>query len=362
MPTSHLLSPGASDFVAGAMRARLVDVAARAGVAPNTASTILNNRPNSWASKETRDRVLKAAKELDYKPSKAALGLRLGRFFTLGLVIPDIHNPFYTTFADLLDKAVSPERNDLIIEHSRTNLEQEKHCFESILGRQVDGVALFISDTELHRPFLEDLAKRKIPAVALAVKTDNPLPVDSVLVDFAQGLQQAVEHLIGHGHRRFAFLCALAEGQEDGQRPALFRQLLSDNGIPSDQVSYVRCAHDIDNARGAFRRFLQSTPRARRPTAVIALNDLSAIGAIRAAVDEGLAVPRDLSVIGVDNIPLGLHLPVALTTIAQPIEDMARRTANLLLQRISGQRSTKPSQTFFPTELVVRESTGRAPL
>ncbi len=343
------------------MRARLVDVAARAGVAPNTASTILNNRPNSWASQETRDRVLKAATDLGYKPSKAAVGLRLGRFFTLGLVIPDIHNPFYTTFADLLDKAVSPERYDLIIEHGRTNLEQEKHSFEAILDRQVDGVALFISDVEFHRPFLDDLSKRKIPVVALAVKTDNPLPVDSVVVDFSQGLQQAVAHLIGHGHRRFVFLCALAEGQEDAQRPALFRQLLSANGIPGDQVSFVNCGHDLDSARTAFRRFLLATPGDRRPTAVIALNDLSAIGAIRAAADEGLVVPRDLSVLGVDNIPLGLHLPVALTTIAQPIEDMARHTANLLLQRIVGQRSPTPSQILLPTKLITRESTGAAP-
>jgi LacI family transcriptional regulator len=342
------------------MRARLIDVAARAGVAPNTASTILNNRPNSWASKETRDRVLKAAEDLGYKPSKAALGLRLGRFFTLGLVIPDIHNPFYTTFADLLDKAVSPERYDLIIEHGRTNLAQEKHSFEAILERQVDGVALFVSDAELHRPVLQDLANRKIPAVALVVKSEDPLPIDAVLVDFAQGLQQAVEHLLGHGHRRFVFLCALAEGQRDGERPDIFRQLMSDNGIPDDHVSYVSCGHDIDSARSAFRRFLQTIPRHRRPTAVIAMNDLSAIGAMRAAVDEGLTLPRDLSVVGVDNIPLGQHLPVSLTTIAQPIEDMARRTASLLLQRIAGQKASQPAHIIFPTELIVRESTGPA--
>lgn len=340
------------------MRVRLIDVAARAGVAANTVSMILNNRPDSWASKETRERVTKAAEELGYKPSKAARGLRLGRFFTVGLVIPDIHNPYYTAFADLLEKAMHADNYDLIIEHCDTSLAQEKHSFESIIERQVDGVALFISDLEYHRTFLESLATRKFPAVALAANTESPLPIDSVLIDFSDGLQQAVEHLVAHGHRRFAFLCALAPDQPDGNRPARFRELIGAHGIPEDHVQFIRCAHDIGSARQAFTDLLRGTPRAHWPTAVIALNDLSAIGAMRASLDEGLRIPKDISIVGVDNIPLGQHLPITLSTIAQPIEDMARRTASLLVQRITGQRPAKPTRTIFPTELIVRESSG----
>ena len=126
------------------MRARLIDVAARAGVAPNTASTILNNRPDSWASKETRERVLLAAKELNYRPSKAALGVRLGRYNTIGLVVPDLHNPFYPVLADylartpsalegLLDPVASPDYGALTAAH----------------GRLVDALARDISDALL---------------------------------------------------------------------------------------------------------------------------------------------------------------------------------------------------------------------
>lgn len=342
------------------MRVRLIDVAAKAGVAANTASMILNNRPDSWASKETRERVTRAAEELGYRPSKAARGLRLGQFFTVGLVIPDIHNPYYTAFANLLEKAMREGNYDVIIEHCDTSLAQEKHSFDSIIERQVDGVALFISDLEYHRAFLEGLATRKFPAVALAAKTDSPLPVDSVLIDFSDGLQQAVEYLIENGHRRFCFLCALAPDQPDGNRPARFRELLRTHGISEGDVQFVRCAHDIASARRSFGTLLRGTSRAHWPTAVIALNDLSAMGAMRAAVDEGLRIPGDISILGVDNMPLGEHLPIALSTIAQPIEDMARRTASLLLQRISGQQPVKPSRTIFPTELIVRESTGPA--
>ena len=340
------------------MRARLIDVAARAGVAPNTASTILNNRPDSWASKETRERVLLAAKDLNYRPSKAALGVRLGRFNTIGLVIPDLHNPFYPVLADCLDRALAAHGYDLILEHTRNDLASEQHCFQSILDRQVDGVALIVSDPDLHRSFLAGLAKNGPPAVALAAKPDVPLPIDSVVSDFSQGFAQAIEHLVGLGHRRFAFLCALAKGQDDGKRPELFRSLLGAKGIAAENISFVRCEHHIASARNAFRDLIRQS-KSKRPTALIALNDLSAIGAMRAAVDEGLSVPRDLSVIGVDNIPLGEYLPVALTTISQPIQAMVARTVHLLMQRIRGKAPARPSQTNFPTELVIRESTDR---
>ncbi len=340
------------------MRARLIDVAARAGVAPNTASTILNNRPDSWASKETRERVMLAAKELNYRPSKAAQAVRLGRFNTIGLVVPDLHNPFYPVLADYLDQAVAAHGYDLILEHSRNDLAAEQHSFQSILDRQVDGVALIVSDPDLHRPFLAGLAKSGPPAVALAAKPDVTLPVDSVVSDFSPGFAQAITHLIGLGHRRFAFLCALAKGQDDGKRPELFRSLLGAKGIAPEDISFVRCEHHIASARDAFRVLLRQT-KGRRPTALIAMNDLSAIGAMRAAADEKLQVPRDLSIVGVDNIPLGEFLPVALTTISQPIKEMVARTANLLVQRIDGKALRRPSQTVFPTELLIRESTAR---
>ncbi len=342
------------------MRTRLIDVAARAGVAPNTASTILNNRPDSWASKETRERVLLAAKELNYRPSKAALGVRLGRYNTIGFVVPDLHNPFYPVLADYLDQAVKAHNYDLILEHGRNDLASEQHSFESILDRQVDGVVLIVSDTEFHRPFLTRLAQNGPAAVVMAAKPNETLPLDSVVSDFSPGFAEAVDHLIALGHQRFAFLCALAKGQDDGRRPELFRSLLGAKGIAPENIDFVRCEHHIGSARDAFRTLLRQT-KTRRPTALIALNDLSAIGAMRAAAEEKVRVPDDLSIIGFDNIPLGEYLPVALTTVSQPIQAMISRTAELLIQRIVGKTAANPSQTIFETKLVIRESTARAP-
>lgn len=341
------------------MRARLIDVAAKAGVAPNTASTILNRRPNSWASKATEERVFKAAEELGYRPSRAALGLRLGSYKTIGVVIPDLHNPIYTTFADLLEQRLREKGYDLILEHSRTDFTHEKHCLESILDRQIDAVTYFVSDLATHLEFLAKAAKTSKPVVAHVGPSENPFGFDAIVMDFSQGICDAVEHLLELGHERFAFLCALSKGQKAGERPEVFRQLLQARGVSDENNHFISCAHDLKSARESFGHFLDSLP-GKPPTALIAMNDLSAIAAIRAANDRGLAVPEDLSVIGVDDIPLGDFLPRRLTTIAQPIEELADVTAELLFRRLeSSEKKLKPVTRKFTARLRIKETTAK---
>jgi DNA-binding LacI/PurR family transcriptional regulator len=343
------------------MRARLKDVAERAGVATNTASTILNRRPNSWASKETAARVFKAAEELGYKPSRAALGLRLGSFKTVGLVIPDLHNPVYTTFADLLEKEMRDNGYDLILEHARADVQHEKHCLESILDRQIDAVAYFVSDLSSHLEYLKLAAKTSKHVVALTGPSEEPFPFDAVEIDFSGGIIAAVEHLLGLGHKHFAFLCALAEGQDAGDRAEVFNRLLRARGIPESQNNFIPCAHDLTSAKDTFGAFLD-TCSGSRPSALIAMNDLTAIGAIRAAGERGIRVPEDLSVIGIDNIPLGDFLHRRLTTIAQPLDELANATAKLLLQRLEGDaKDGKPRTKKFKAELILKETTSSPP-
>jgi len=342
------------------MRARLIDVAAKAGVAPNTASTILNRRSNSWASKATEARVFEAAKELGYRPSRAALGLRLGSYKTIGLVIPDLHNPVYTTFADVLEQCISEKGYDLILEHSRTDLEYEKHCLESILDRQIDAVTYFVSDLNAHLDFLKKAVKTSKPIVAHVGPSEKPFEFDAITMDFSSGIRDAVAHLLELGHERFAFLCALSKGQKAGNRPEVFHQLIKERGVPEENNHFISCAHDLKSARDSFGEFLD-TMKDKRPTGLIAMNDLSAIAAIRAANDRGLQVPEDLSVIGVDHIPLGDYLHRRLTTIAQPIEDLAQTTAELLFRRLdSTDKKLAPVTRHFTARLLIKETTARA--
>ena len=341
------------------MKIRLKDVAARAGVAINTASTILNRRPNSWASKETEARVFKAAADLGYRPNRAAVGLRFGRFNTIALLLADLHNPYYTVFADLLGREAEKRGYDLIIESWRTDLARERHCLVDVSDRQVDGVAAFLSDNEPHRAFLEAQAAERRPFVALAPTGGAPLPVDSVLVEFDRGLREAVDALFVLGHRRFAFVCALAPGQSDGNRAEVLRGLLGERGVRGAGFDFVRCDHSIGSAHAVAKELL-ARPAEARPTALIALNDLSAIGAMRAAAELGLGIPAQLSVVGVDDIPFARFLPVSLSTIAQPLDEMAAATAHLLIELID-QRDVPPrlpEQRVFATRFIRRESIG----
>ncbi len=337
-------------------KVRLKDVAAAAGVAINTASTILNRRPNSWASKETEERVFKAAAELGYRPNRAALGLRIGRFHTVGLLVADINNPFYTSFAHFLTLEAERQGYDLVIETWRNDLQRELACLEDILDRQVDGVVAFLSDHEVHRKFLSRQFSAGMPFVVVGTVASDVPPVDSVLADFRSGLRDAIDHLYTSGHRQYAFVCALADGQADGQRAHFFKELLADRHLSPGSYEIVRCGPEISDAHAIARKLLTAP---RRPTAIVALNDLGAMGVLRAASELGLRVPADLSVVGVDDTPIGRYLPVSLSTIAQPLQDMARRAWCLMFERIEGvQPKPHMEQALFSTTFVRRETSG----
>ncbi len=342
-------------------RIRLKDVAERAGVAVNTASTILNRRPNSWASKDTEERVFQAAKELGYRPSKTARALRSGRYHTIGLLIQDLTNPFFSTLADELEAAVEERGYDLLVENCRSSLMREKHLFADLDDLEVDGSVLWLSDNEVFRQELAEMARGRHPVVVLGNGIPaSPYPVDAVLSDFTQGLSDAVDALCRLGHKRFAFVSALAEGQADGQRPRLFQEMLSARGIPAANIDILRTGHTVESACETFAAFLRKRTE-KRPTALLAMNDLAAIGAMRAAIEAGLAVPADLSVVGVDDVPLSSFLPITLSSIRQRYKKITRAAAELLISRIeSAEGGLPPRQEVFSSVYTPRESVGPA--
>jgi LacI family transcriptional regulator len=341
------------------MRIKLKDVAEKAGVAVNTASTILNRRPNSWASKETEARVFAAAAELGYRPNKTARALRSGRFHTIGLIIQDLTNPFFCTIADELEAAVEEHGYDLVIESCRSSLVREKHLLDEIRDLEVDGLVLWLSNHETYRSELAKLYEDQVPIVALGNGVPaHPLPADAIFSDFTQGLEDALNDLLARGHRTFAFISAQSEGTFDGSRSELFQQILAQNGIPRSDIHLLHTGHRVDQAFDTFREFLQSQPQPR-PTALIAMNDLAAIGCMRAASEAGLKVPTDLSVVGVDDIPLCSYLPTTLSSIRQRYRKITKKAAELLIARIEQTDSStvaEPRQIIFPTIYTPRES------
>lgn len=337
------------------MRVTLQDVAKRAGVARNTASAILNNRSDSWASAATRERVAKAARELGYQPNQAAAGLRTGQFFMVGVLVPDLLNPFYAALVEALAASFETHGYSLLIEDSRGSLERERDRLERLARQNIDGVVSFLMDSSGTLPFFAEQAKRKRTVVYMG--DFNPrLPGHHVGHDFFEGIGQAVAHLTDLGHRRIGFVQPLGEGQKAGHQD-VFAEICRAQGLSDPWGVVIPCGHQIGAAFSAVASFLQETNEAL-PSALIALNDLTAVGAMRAALDHGLKVPGDLSVVGMDNTYLAEYLPIRLTTVEQPYAEMARQTVGLFVDAVENHGVEVRHSLRVPSRLVVRESTG----
>jgi LacI family transcriptional regulator len=343
----------------GSRRPRLVDVAKICGVAPNTASMILNKRPNCWASESTKEKVITTARKLGYRPSRIALAVRKGRYDSIGLIVPDVNNPFFMSLAHQLELAVESRGCDLIVEHSRFDLLREEHCLDSILDRHVDGIIACLIDPHSHRKALQNKLKHGVPIVVAGPNVRHPLPVDLVAVDFEDGLRQALLYLRELGHTRIGFIRALAQNQVD-PREDYFLKVARGLGFQGRNLSIEASDQTLPGAKDAFNRLIRS-PRRLRPTAIVGLNDMCAIGALRGAWEAGLRVPDDVSVIGADNILLCDYTCPALTTIAQPVRDIGLEAVQMLFDRIDRKTKAGPRKKVLSSKLVIRESAAKAP-
>lgn len=330
-----------------------------AGVAVSTVSSILNNRPDSWSSQETRERVFAAAQALHYKPNRMARALRLNRFQAATLVVPDLTNPFFALLVRAFQRAMEQTGYELLIEDTEEDSDKEKRVLNDVASHNTDGVILVLANPSLHAARLEELS-RTFPVVMIG----PPMPdarIDTVQSDLAISLRKTIEHLSRLGHRSLGFVDSM-QGRDDGlERMAVFREALRRSGLVFDERNWVRCRHEVAEVRVATGQWASEMPPDQRATAFICTNDFTALGTIRGLLDAGLSVPDDVSVVGFDDIPLVSYLPRPLTTIAQPVAQMAAAASQTLLDRISGKLKGPATHQVFATSLVVRESTAVPP-
>jgi LacI family transcriptional regulator len=211
----------------------------------------------------------------------------------------------------------------------------------------------------------KQLFTRQLPEGISAVFFGSSFPdsgIDSVNVDFRQGTIEAVEELIRLGHRRIPLLQGFHPGPGRGSdtRLEVFKDALSRQGLSLSREDFILSGHTIEEAYKAFLSYLKGRKPDKRATALFAINDITAIGAIRAARDSGLSIPGDLSIIGVDNTPIAEYLPVSLTSVSYPTREIARTATEFLISRIQGESATQ-REASFSTHLVKRESTGPVP-
>jgi DNA-binding LacI/PurR family transcriptional regulator len=323
-------------------------VADLAGVSATTVSHTLNGRRP--VAEQTRRRVLRAIEELGYRPNVLARGLRTSRSQTIGLIIPDITNPFYPALARGLQDVLGPAGYDQIISNTDGVRRTEQAAIEHMIARQVDGLAFAVFHT--HAEDLLPAIEAGIPVVRLGGRLVQR-GVDLVHSDDEGGAAEATRHLLGCGYRRIAFVCGPDAEGPAAERVAGYRAALTDAGVAPDQALV---AHTHFSRAGGAKGVARLLELAEPPDAVLCANDVMAIGALDVAAQRGLRVPEDLAVMGFDDIDAAGMVSPGLTTMANPAREIGQATAVRLLERLRGAAGEPSTELVVPARLIRRQS------
>lgn len=329
-----------------------VDVARAAGVSQALVSYVVNDNAAYAIPESTRQRILTAIGELGYVPDSSARRLRTRKTLTLAVVIPDITNPFYPAFLRGVQDVAGGQGYDVLIYNTDADPEIEARCLRSALQGRVDGlVAVLFHQTATA---LRGLLERGVAVVRLEAtrKAAGDWPIDNLYVDSLAASHAIVSHLIERGHRRIGVLAG-----RRGPRPARvlgYLQALHAHGLAMDDDLVREGAFQEHDARLAMHQLL-ALPAP--PTAVFAVNDVMAIGALLAARDAGRHVPDELAIAGFDDIPAAQYISPALTTVAQQPHRLGQRAAEMLLERLRGEAPDHGRCEEMPYEVIVRDST-----
>jgi LacI family transcriptional regulator len=340
------------------------DVARLAGVSRATVSYVVNNRTNDRVpiSEETRRRVLEAVAELDYVPDARAQALRSGNTKTIGLIIPDIHNPHFWEIADGVEQEASAAGYHILLSSIAPENKYAEDIFKNLSHRRIDGLVMvpsFIYQSEEAQKTLAYLLKRRVPIVGMMADHGDvsSYNIDRVISDYRDTTIEIMTHLLSLQHRRIGLIYGIAVPDLGTDRLFAYRESLQAAGLPVDPNLVVECGPTIEDSYHATRQLLELPSR---PTALLAINDLLAIGALRAIRDLNLDVPQDVSLVGYDNVPFAKYLVPRLSTASKDGEKMGREAVRLLLARL--QDPDRPRQEIrLPARLILRESTGPAP-
>jgi LacI family transcriptional regulator len=326
------------------------DVARAAGVHQATASRALNPSTSDLISTATVRRVQAAAEELGYTPNTAARSLRTNQSYTVGVLLPDLTNPLFPPIVRGIEEVLTEQGYTALLANTDNDEKREAAQFAALLGRQVDG---FILATGLRdHPLVERAQAEGRQLVLVNRGTDVPrFPV--VSGDDASGIGAAVDHLVALGHRKLAHLAGPHRMSTGVIRLRGFRSAVGRHGLAAADTTVAECSgYTVAAGEAAMRAVLDSAPEV---TAVLAGNDLIAVGALHVLREHGLSCPEDVSLIGFNDMRFVDELSPPLTTVRVPHAELGREAARLLLRRLDEPELV--TSVVLPTELVVREST-----
>jgi LacI family transcriptional regulator len=332
--------------------ATLADVARAAGVHPGTASKALNPDTQWRVSAGTVRRVVAAAEKLGYQPNAFARALRTRRSHLAGVIVPDLTNPLFPPIVRGIEKALGQAGYTAVIANSDNDPERERSLFAALRARQADGFIL--ATARRQDPLVDAAVAEGVPMVLVNRLTDRRA-VPAVAPDEAAGIAAAVDHLTGLGHRRIGHISGPQELSTGYLRYRAFLEAVDRHGLDPGRCPVVFAdAYSDEAGRAASRELFAADPAV---TAVLAANDLLALGCLDTLVAAGRSCPADVSVVGFNDMPMISRLAPPLTTVHVPQREIGEAAARLLLQQLEEPVNLRPSSLLLGCDLVVRGST-----
>jgi LacI family transcriptional regulator len=326
------------------------EIAKRARVSTATVSRAINRVPT--VNPQLAKRVWNVVEELGYYPNTQARALVSGRSRIFGLIISEITNPFFPEIVQVFERIAVQHHYEILLTSTGNDPKRMETAVRRMIERRVDGVAVMTFGME--EVLLEDLKLRKVPLVFADVGLAGP-HVSNIRIDYLHGIRQAVQHLAALRHQKIAFVSGPLRLKSAEARKQAFVRSMKEIGLEVDKNLIVEGNHTIEGGIAALGQLLRGSVR---PTAVLCSNDMTALGVMRKSYEDGISIPRDLSVIGFDDIHLAQFVLPALTTVQMSQAELARLAFDALLAEVeSDTPSASGKEYVLTTHLVLREST-----
>ncbi|THE14788.1 catabolite control protein A [Bacillus timonensis] len=331
------------------MNVTIYDVAREANVSMATVSRVVNGNPN--VKPTTRKKVQEAIDRLGYRPNAVARGLASKKTTTVGVIIPDISNIFYSELARGIEDIATMYKYNIILSNSDQNKDKEFHLLNTMLGKQVDGIVFMSGNiTEEH---VQEFEKSPVPIV-LAASVENTNTVPAVTIDVEQASYDAVTELTKRGHKKIAFISGLLNEPINGEKKlAGYKRAIEDAGLSYNEEYVIEGDYTYDSGIEGFEKIHELDDK---PTAVFVGSDEMALGVIHSAQDLGYSIPEDFEVIGFDNTRLALMVRPQLTSVVQPMYDIGA-VAMRLLTKFMNKENVEEQIVVLPHRIEFRKST-----
>lgn len=329
-------------------------IADQAKVSISTVSRVLSGKAESYRiSKKTEDAILKIAQDLKYEPNHLARALRLRQTNTIGMIIPDIANPFFSSIVNCVEIESRKAGYSVITCGSQENSDVEKESVKILVMRKVDGMIICpVGEESSH---IYELTKKNIPFIIVDRYFPN-LDLPYVVSDNYNGSIKAVNHFVENGHTKIAFIQGLPTSSVNKERLRGYKEALREHKIPINESFIVGDNFGEQNGYIGAKILLN---RSEPPTSIFAASNLISLGAMRAVSEENLKIPDDISLIAFDDQPYSDFLSTPMTTIEQKKEELGRISIRLLLDEITKGKKSEKKGIIVPTELRIRKSVKR---